>query len=100
VRRFSAAFDLLASKIIVVQPESAQSNTMPAQSNTMPDPAASWPHAPAHQLSENGTYFVTAGTYLKAHHRGLRRLDPKRRASARTPKRKRGIEPANWATPL
>ena len=34
----------------------------------MPDPAASWPHAPAHQLSENGTYFVTAGTYLKAHH--------------------------------
>src|SRR5215831_4981245 len=61
VRRFSAAFDLLARKIVVVQPESAQSNTMP-------DPGASWPHAPAHQLSENGTYFVTAGTYLKAHH--------------------------------
>jgi putative transposase len=31
-------------------------------------PAAPWPHAPTHQLSENGTYFVTAGTYLKAHH--------------------------------
>ena len=27
-----------------------------------------WPHAPMHRLSEAGTYFVTAGTYLKAHH--------------------------------
>lgn len=27
-----------------------------------------WPHAPTHQLSVRGTYFVTAGTYLKAHH--------------------------------
>src|SRR5438876_10528519 len=27
-----------------------------------------WPHAPLHQLSQNGTYFVTAGTYLKHHH--------------------------------
>jgi len=27
-----------------------------------------WPHAPTHQLSESGTYFVTAGTYLKLHH--------------------------------
>ena len=27
-----------------------------------------WPHAPTHQLSETGTYFVTAGTYLKTHH--------------------------------
>jgi putative transposase len=26
------------------------------------------PHAPLHQLSERGTYFVTASTYLKAHH--------------------------------
>jgi putative transposase len=45
----------------------------------------SWPHAPRHQLSENGTYFVTAGTYRKAHrfrgqnriavlHRGLLRV--------------------------
>jgi putative transposase len=34
----------------------------------MPKPATPWPHAPQHQLSENGTYFVTAGTYLKAHH--------------------------------
>jgi len=34
----------------------------------MPGPAAPWPHAPTHQLSENGTYFVTAGTYLRAHH--------------------------------
>jgi putative transposase len=27
-----------------------------------------WPHAPTHQLSAAGTYFVTAGTYLKGHH--------------------------------
>ena len=27
-----------------------------------------WPHAPLHRLSESGTYFVTAGTYLKQHH--------------------------------
>ena len=34
-----------------------------------------WPHAPTHQLSVAGTYFVTAGTYLKAHHfRGAERL--------------------------
>jgi putative transposase len=42
----------------------------------MPEPAISWPHAPTHQLSENGIYFVTAGTYLKAHHfRTTQRLD-------------------------
>ena len=34
----------------------------------MPLPQTPWPHAPAHQLAESGTYFVTAGTYLKAHH--------------------------------
>jgi putative transposase len=35
-----------------------------------------WPHAPRHQLSAVGTYFVTAGTYLKAHHfRGSKRCD-------------------------
>ena len=27
-----------------------------------------WPHAPLHQLSERGTYFVTVGTYQKLHH--------------------------------
>ena len=42
----------------------------------MPEPATRWPHAPSHQLSENGTYFVTAGTYLKAHYfRTPQRLD-------------------------
>ena len=35
-----------------------------------------WLHAPTHQLSEAGTYFVTAGTYLKAHYfRTSARLD-------------------------
>jgi putative transposase len=28
---------------------------------------ADWPHAPVHRVSENGTYIVTAGTYLKRH---------------------------------
>jgi putative transposase len=42
----------------------------------MPESALPWPHAPTHQLSENGTYFVTAGTYFKAHHfRTPQRLD-------------------------
>ena len=27
-----------------------------------------WPHAPVHRLAQGGTYFVTAGTYLKEHH--------------------------------
>jgi putative transposase len=27
-----------------------------------------WPHAPLHQLSQRGTYFLTASTYLKQHH--------------------------------
>jgi putative transposase len=35
-----------------------------------------WPHAPSHRLTERGTYFVTAATYLKAHHfRGAERLE-------------------------
>jgi putative transposase len=32
------------------------------------EPRTPWPHAPLHQLSQRGTYFLTAGTYLKAHH--------------------------------
>jgi putative transposase len=36
---------------------------------------APWPHAPTHQLSEAGSYFVTAATYKKEHHfRGAGRL--------------------------
>jgi putative transposase len=35
-----------------------------------------WPHAPVHQLSEGGTYFVTGSTYQKAHYfRVAKRLD-------------------------
>ncbi|MEZ0274418.1 MAG: transposase [Roseimicrobium sp.] len=34
-----------------------------------PDPMTPpWPHAPPHRLEPTGTYFVTAGTYLKEHH--------------------------------
>src|ERR1051326_4702120 len=31
-------------------------------------PKVPWPHAPLHQLGQRGTYFLTAGTYQKAHH--------------------------------
>src|SRR5258708_36870776 len=35
----------------------------------------SWPHAPLHELSARGTYFLTAGTYGKQHYfRGADRL--------------------------
>src|SRR6185503_19824587 len=35
----------------------------------------SWPHAPLHELSARGTYFLTAGTYRKKHHfRGADRM--------------------------
>src|SRR4029077_10173394 len=45
-------------------------------SHRMSEPATTWPHAPTHQLSTGGTYFITAGTYAKAHHfRSPRRLD-------------------------
>ena len=38
-------------------------------------PDTPWPHAPTHELSENGTFFVTSGTYKKEHHfRGSQRL--------------------------
>ena len=41
----------------------------------MAEPKISWPHAPTHQLSGQGTYFVTAATYQKAHHfHGAKRL--------------------------
>jgi putative transposase len=34
-----------------------------------------WPHAPTHQLSHQGTYFITARTYQAEHHfRGANRL--------------------------
>jgi putative transposase len=34
-----------------------------------------WPHAPTHQLAQQGTYFVTARTHEAAHHfRGANRL--------------------------
>jgi putative transposase len=41
----------------------------------MPEPRPPWPHAPTHQLSAGGTYFLTAATLGKAHHfRGRDRL--------------------------
>lgn len=41
----------------------------------MTESKPNWPHAPKHQLSNNGTFFVTASTYNKMHHfRGANRL--------------------------
>jgi hypothetical protein len=60
---------ILKSKIVVFRDPSGHSYRMP-------EPATSWPHAPKHQLLEDGAYFVTASTYLKAHHfRTPQRLD-------------------------
>src|SRR5687768_6243404 len=42
----------------------------------MPKTEMCWPHAPKHQLSQTGTYFVTASTYNKQHFfRGIERLN-------------------------
>jgi len=40
-------------------------NTKMHSTNLKPTP---WPHAPTHRLASCGTYFVTAGTYLKQHY--------------------------------
>jgi putative transposase len=41
----------------------------------MSEPRTPWPHAPTHQLTESGTYFVTASTYKHAHYfRSAKRL--------------------------
>ncbi len=41
----------------------------------MAEPKMPWPHAPTHQLSNRGTFFITTGTYNKAHHfKGRQRL--------------------------
>jgi putative transposase len=38
-------------------------------------PKTPWPHAPLHQLSQTGTFFVTASTHEKQHHfRGSQHL--------------------------
>jgi putative transposase len=50
--------------------------SMPSSLRSVDTPRKTpWPHAPLHQLSVSGTYFVTAGTYHKEHHfRGTARL--------------------------
>ncbi len=41
----------------------------------MAEPKVPWPHAPLHQSSERGAYFVTTSTYRKQHHfRGAERV--------------------------
>ena len=56
-------FALIASAVIVWQ------------TCVMAKSGVHWPHAPSHQLSQSGTYFVTASTYEKQHYfRGSSRL--------------------------
>ncbi len=44
-----------------------------------------WPHAPTHRLDAAGTYFVSVGTYLKAHHfRSPKRLEVLERGLLKT----------------
>jgi putative transposase len=38
------------------------------EDNSRKSPKTPWPHAPTHELSAAGTYFVTVGTYCKLHH--------------------------------
>ena len=41
----------------------------------MSERTPAWPHAPTHELSLAGTYFITSGTYLKDHYfRGKDRM--------------------------
>ncbi|HAB16013.1 MAG TPA: hypothetical protein PLX89_22020 [Verrucomicrobiota bacterium] len=45
-------------------------------SSKSPTTVTHWPHAPVHQVTAGGTFFVTASTYLKMHHfRGSDRLE-------------------------
>ena len=63
----------------------------------MPAPKTPWPHAPTHQLSERGTYFLTASTYLKQHYfRGRERLAVLHRGLL-TVARDFGWRPEAWA---
>jgi hypothetical protein len=49
--------------------------TRTRQFAVMDAPHTRWPHAPLHRLADQGTYFVTVGTYLRQHHfRGRQRL--------------------------
>ena len=58
---------------------------------------APWPHAPRHQLSESGTYFLTAGTYRKQHFfRGRQRLEVLHRGLLRVA-RDHGWQLEAWA---
>ena len=47
----------------------------PKHFSVVPEKSSPWPHAPVHRLFNDGTYFVTAVTYQKAHHfRSRKRL--------------------------
>jgi len=48
--------------------ESCPLSTNTASGAGKPEPPTPWPHAPTHRLGSAGTYFVTAGTYLKQHY--------------------------------
>lgn len=67
-RRFGLDIVLASRSFFASYPPTENTQTVPEQK-------PSWPHAPRHQLSSKGTFFVTAATYNKAHYfRGGKRL--------------------------
>ena len=54
--RWQAERDTALANKMIIMPSTSQGQKKLA-----------WPHAPVHELSGRGTYFVTAGTYLKDH---------------------------------
>jgi len=48
-------------------PGSFSLNTVASTDLKITLPPKDWPHAPVHRLSENGVYFITAGTLYKLH---------------------------------
>ena len=62
-------FHSYVDRLFITMNESPDPDSRPSA------PQTPWPHAPLHQLSQRGTYFVTVGTYRKQHHfRGAARL--------------------------
>lgn len=69
-QRLNAAAFWSASTPVPLFPSCLHATMQVAEKNETP-----WPHAPLHQLSQQGTYFVTASTHGKQHHfRDSRRL--------------------------
>jgi putative transposase len=61
------ALDPIQSSVKPEHSKTSRLDVVPLCKKMPPMDPLPWPHAPHHQLSEAGTYFVTAGTYQKTH---------------------------------